>query len=418
VVGTLEYMSPERIRGLEADARSDLYSVGIVLYELLTGHAPFQGNSDYELMRAQVEAPPLPPRAWAPNLPEGVERIILRALQKAPEDRYQSAWEMREALRATGLTPLLRLRVSEPSGERKASDEVTEKLTPSGRRTVPLVGPVADRIMEPAIPALFSQGEKPPAAVQDERPAVAAQDERLAAAAVQDEMHPVAAVQDEMLAAPPAAVPTPEPEAPPMEMGALPTETDAPPEMELEIPPSLAKYVPYLEAARRDAEAELIPPPSLAADAPPELAAGAALEKSPTPSAERPAALYQHEHAASRSATTAPGLTWKYYLGVAAGLAAGLAIVALALFVLLRPETAQKPATAPTPSPSIDAATGAAPLPSASPTVQAADSPPPTEKAGVGKEAPKPKPGQSAEAREKERRRREILKALQEKDNR
>lgn len=98
LIGTLEYMSPEQIRGQETDARSDLYSLGILLYEILSGRVPFQSGSDYELMRSQVEVAPPPPRQFAPHIPESVERIILRALAKEPEDRFQSAAEFREAI--------------------------------------------------------------------------------------------------------------------------------------------------------------------------------------------------------------------------------------------------------------------------------------------------------------------------------
>jgi serine/threonine-protein kinase len=98
LIGTIEYMSPEQIRGLESDARSDIYSLGIVFYEMLSGRAPFQSNSDYELMRSQIEVPPPPPREFAPGIPEGVERVILQALAKEPAERFQSAGEFRDAL--------------------------------------------------------------------------------------------------------------------------------------------------------------------------------------------------------------------------------------------------------------------------------------------------------------------------------
>jgi serine/threonine-protein kinase len=98
LIGTLEYMSPEQMRGAETDARSDIYSLGILLYEMLTGRVPFQADSDYELMRAQVEQQPLPPREVKGEIPIAVEAAILQALAKDPAARFQSAAEFRSAL--------------------------------------------------------------------------------------------------------------------------------------------------------------------------------------------------------------------------------------------------------------------------------------------------------------------------------
>lgn len=98
LIGTLEYMSPEQMRGAETDARSDIYSLGILLYEMLTGRVPFQADSDYELMRAQVEATPLPPREFKADIPLAVEAAILQALAKDPAARFQSAAEFRSTL--------------------------------------------------------------------------------------------------------------------------------------------------------------------------------------------------------------------------------------------------------------------------------------------------------------------------------
>jgi serine/threonine-protein kinase len=98
LIGTVEYMSPEQIRGEETDARSDIYSLGILLYEMLTGRVPFNSTSEYELMRCQIEEAPTPPRALAPQIPVAVEQAIMCALAKGPETRYQSASEFRTML--------------------------------------------------------------------------------------------------------------------------------------------------------------------------------------------------------------------------------------------------------------------------------------------------------------------------------
>ncbi|HEY3137232.1 MAG TPA: protein kinase [Blastocatellia bacterium] len=103
LIGTVEYMSPEQVRGEETDARSDIYSLGILLYEMLTGRVPFNSTSEYELMRSQIEDAPTPPRTFAPHIPLPVEQAIMRSLAKKREARYQSAAEMRTAL-TNGIT--------------------------------------------------------------------------------------------------------------------------------------------------------------------------------------------------------------------------------------------------------------------------------------------------------------------------
>jgi len=103
VVGTPEYLAPERVRGEEGDLRSDLYSVGVVLYELLSGRLPFERNSDFELMRAHLEQVPIPLRTGAPGIAPGLELIVTRALAKRPEERFTSAKEMRDAMEAAEL---------------------------------------------------------------------------------------------------------------------------------------------------------------------------------------------------------------------------------------------------------------------------------------------------------------------------
>lgn len=98
LVGTIEYMSPEQVRGKQTDARSDIYSAGIVLYEMLTGRVPFSSDSEYDLMRQQIEEAPPPPRQFLAGIPDLVEGAILRSLAKKPEDRFETAGEFRAAL--------------------------------------------------------------------------------------------------------------------------------------------------------------------------------------------------------------------------------------------------------------------------------------------------------------------------------
>ena len=100
LIGTPEYMSPEQAEGKAVDHRSDLYSLGIVLYQMLTGRVPFAGDTPLAVLHKQVYEAPPPPRALNPEIPAGVEKALFRALAKRPKDRYQSAGEMAAALQA------------------------------------------------------------------------------------------------------------------------------------------------------------------------------------------------------------------------------------------------------------------------------------------------------------------------------
>src|SRR5215472_5931211 len=95
VIGTAQYLSPEQARGERVDSRSDLYSVGCLLYELLTGRPPFTGDSPVSIAYQHVREAPVPPSRVDPELPPWADSITLRAMEKDPDHRYQSASEMR-----------------------------------------------------------------------------------------------------------------------------------------------------------------------------------------------------------------------------------------------------------------------------------------------------------------------------------
>lgn len=98
ILGTAHYLSPEQAQGGEIGVASDLYSLGVVLYEMATGKVPFEGESPVAVALKQVHKAPLPPRQLNPDLPASLESVILRAMSKHPEDRYRSAEELREDL--------------------------------------------------------------------------------------------------------------------------------------------------------------------------------------------------------------------------------------------------------------------------------------------------------------------------------
>jgi len=99
-IGTPEYMSPEQVDGKPLDHRSDLYSLGIVLYQMLTGQVPFAADTPNSVLYAHVHTPPTPPSRLNPSLFRPIEAIVLKALEKDPQARYQSGAQMAAALNA------------------------------------------------------------------------------------------------------------------------------------------------------------------------------------------------------------------------------------------------------------------------------------------------------------------------------
>jgi eukaryotic-like serine/threonine-protein kinase len=102
IVGTPEYMSPEQIRGEQARETSDLYSLGVVAYEMFTGRKPFVHDELVPLLQMHLMTPPVPPSQHRPGLPSGLETAILTLLRKDPQERFPSALALKEALGAVG----------------------------------------------------------------------------------------------------------------------------------------------------------------------------------------------------------------------------------------------------------------------------------------------------------------------------
>jgi beta-lactam-binding protein with PASTA domain/serine/threonine protein kinase len=164
IMGTAQYLSPEQARGAPVTAASDLYSAGIVLYEMLTGKVPFTGDSAVEIAMKHVNEVPAAPSTLRPEIPFELDLIVLRALAKDPGDRYQTAEEFIEDLeREEAGLPLSRATATAATAllAGSATGEATELLSESPTRVVTTPPPPSAARRPPDYPPP-SQYDKPP----------------------------------------------------------------------------------------------------------------------------------------------------------------------------------------------------------------------------------------------------------------
>jgi serine/threonine protein kinase len=149
MVGTPAYMAPEQTTSGEADARADIYSLGVVLYQLVTGRVPYTAETPMALMLQHITAPLPTPRSLNPDLPEGIEWVILKALAKDPEERYQSVQEMLAQLdRAVQGLPVPPV----DPGITAASQPIVGETTLSGDELDPLAAAPSDATQGRRVP--------------------------------------------------------------------------------------------------------------------------------------------------------------------------------------------------------------------------------------------------------------------------
>ena len=141
VLGTPEYLSPEQAAGEAIDARVDIYALGCILYEMLTGELPFAGKTAFEVMNKHLSSPPMPPRQRRPEnaagIPVGLEKIVLSMMQKKPANRFPSMRAVEQALREVAAS----MQVAEAKVEPASSNKATLVMSPVAEP--PLASPPA-----------------------------------------------------------------------------------------------------------------------------------------------------------------------------------------------------------------------------------------------------------------------------------
>jgi serine/threonine protein kinase len=150
-------MAPEQVRGLETDGRADIYALGMMLYEVLTGKLPFETENEFELMKMQTEQLPLPPRALNSSIPETVEEAIMQSVKKDPAERFQTAGDFRDMLLEAGLDSTAVIRGSTGSYRRTSTSRPPVSKPEAVSKQAPLTDPplpASDRIEQPKSPVI------------------------------------------------------------------------------------------------------------------------------------------------------------------------------------------------------------------------------------------------------------------------
>jgi eukaryotic-like serine/threonine-protein kinase len=166
VIGSLSYMSPEQVGGQSVDGRSDVYSVGVTLYQAVTGALPFRGESQYDVMHAQRFLMPADPVGLNPEIPAGLSEAIMRSLEKDPSNRFQTAADFHAALEPfrSGDTRGLAARSSAavvpgPSRGRPAAPIDSSAREVIARNLARFVGPIARQLVDSRSRAVASTEE-------------------------------------------------------------------------------------------------------------------------------------------------------------------------------------------------------------------------------------------------------------------
>jgi serine/threonine-protein kinase len=154
IVGTAQYLSPEQARGSGVDQRSDLYSLGVVLYELLTGTVPFTGDTPVEIAMKHLSQVPEPPSTRRPDLPREIDLVVMRALAKDPNERYQSAEEME-----ADLARVARGASVSTVTEESATQIMTAPTVPLGATAATMVTPRRGSAIPPPPPVYYDLDE-------------------------------------------------------------------------------------------------------------------------------------------------------------------------------------------------------------------------------------------------------------------